>query len=1170
MTGSPDPVAFGSVRVATESAPRSVALDNSASDPAENVTCAINGAGAADFAISPGTCPDSIGADASATVMLVFTPSVRGARSASLRIDYEVDSVALSETVALTGTGIGPIMVVTVVPSVPPPIDFGSTPVGTPSATTRTFRVQNTGDDVLDATLGEGGANPGDWTYQPSATSFLVNAGGTRDIVATFTPQAFGGRTASVTLTDADGLSSPASRSFDLTGVATDAVDISISPTALTFGAVDVQTDGSVTKVITVGNPGSLALRILEARLEALDGTPYADVQFTVLTAAPFTVPPGEELEVAVNYRPTVESPGDYAVLVLETNVVDTPQVEISLTGRGIDRHIEVSPPRVDFGPIYRNPAEPPEVTLEVRNTGDLPLVLGGAMREGDGAASFAVVGELADVIEPGDASSLVVQFSPVAASERPLEAALVIVNDDDASPAARVDLTGMGVLPPLLPSHPAIDWGSVAVGLDLPPPDGAPFTIRNDSGADSFVVQEVRVVDDQGQPLEGIRAVGLGAPLELAPGAELDLDVAFAPESGGTFQGLIEVLVDADPQPVVSVPVSGVAVDTDAVGGGGCAAAGGRGGDAGGAGGAWMAALIAAAIAVGRRRRLRGALVLALAGLGSAATARAQVEASRDLDLGSFRPVHAVDPVMVTVESNDVGESGSAALGVSIDYARNPLVLRAADGEMVDHPVSSRMTTELGGALAFGGGRFEVSAVVPLVTQTGDAPQFSAIQPADGSSLGDVRVHGKVLVGRSGRVRFGVAAELTLPTAADEQFAGAAGPNGLGRLLLDYRHGRLQVAVNGGALMRERVRLADVEQGHEAQYGAAAAVQVSPRVQGVAELFGALGLGGGPSGARPLEGLVAGRVRVTREVGLLVGGGRGILAGVGAPELRVFLGLAWSPGARPIAGPDEDPRAMSDDDHDGVVKRDDLCPEEVEDLDGFQDADGCPDRDDDGDGVADLTDRCPRKAEDEDDFADDDGCPDKDNDGDGVLDAADRCPIEAEDMDEFEDADGCPDPDNDGDGVLDAADHCAAEPETINGNKDDDGCPDPGEGLVLVTADRLEILEPIRFRGDGSVLTRGSQRLLGQVAATLRAHREILRVRVRAHVQPRGSGDEALSVARAKAVRSWLVEWGIESDRVEGVGFGSRQQLLGGKDARARAMNDRIELEIVERRARR
>jgi OmpA-OmpF porin, OOP family len=102
-----------------------------------------------------------------------------------------------------------------------------------------------------------------------------------------------------------------------------------------------------------------------------------------------------------------------------------------------------------------------------------------------------------------------------------------------------------------------------------------------------------------------------------------------------------------------------------------------------------------------------------------------------------------------------------------------------------------------------------------------------------------------------------------------------------------------------------------------------------------------------------------------------------------------------------------------------------------------------------DNDGIPDDIDKCPSIPEDIDGFQDDDGCPDFDNDNDGIYDAQDKCPNEAEDFDGFEDKDGCPDYDNDRDGVPDSIDVCPNAPETINGYKDDDGCPDetPVEG---------------------------------------------------------------------------------------------------------------------------
>ncbi len=97
------------------------------------------------------------------------------------------------------------------------------------------------------------------------------------------------------------------------------------------------------------------------------------------------------------------------------------------------------------------------------------------------------------------------------------------------------------------------------------------------------------------------------------------------------------------------------------------------------------------------------------------------------------------------------------------------------------------------------------------------------------------------------------------------------------------------------------------------------------------------------------------------------------------------------------------------DPDRDGLRGEDDDCPDRPEDVDGFEDEDGCPDPDNDGDGVLDLIDLAPNLPEDIDGFADDDGRPDLDNDNDGIADVDDLCPDRAEDYDGFEDEDGCP-----------------------------------------------------------------------------------------------------------------------------------------------------------------
>src|SRR5690606_24983258 len=135
-------------------------------------------------------------------------------------------------------------------------------------------------------------------------------------------------------------------------------------------------------------------------------------------------------------------------------------------------------------------------------------------------------------------------------------------------------------------------------------------------------------------------------------------------------------------------------------------------------------------------------------------------------------------------------------------------------------------------------------------------------------------------------------------------------------------------------------------------------------KVSAVAELFGELGLASA-SGARstsPLEMALGARARATRQISVALGASRGITASIGVPDARAFLLVTYSPEAREIlpVGPPPPPIDRGDDDGDGVLNHADRCPAEAEDLDGFQDADGCPDADNDGDGVPDSADACP------------------------------------------------------------------------------------------------------------------------------------------------------------------------------------------------------------------
>lgn len=248
------------------------------------------------------------------------------------------------------------------------------------------------------------------------------------------------------------------------------------------------------------------------------------------------------------------------------------------------------------------------------------------------------------------------------------------------------------------------------------------------------------------------------------------------------------------------------------------------------------------------------------------------------------------------------------------------------------------------------------------------------------------------------------------------------------------------------------------------------------------------------------------------------------------------------------------------DNDRDGMPDSKDKCPGEAEDTDGFADEDGCPDPDNDADGIADVKDQCPKLPEDFDGFEDNDGCIDPDNDKDGVPDSIDRCPKDVEDFDNFEDADGCPDIDNDKDGIPDLKDKCPDEPEVFNNVDDKDGCADSVKKEPDMP--KSQLLRGINFKSGSPEMTYESYPVLEPILNQLRQYPEVV-VEVRGHSD--GVGNYAknmqLSQQRAEAVRQYLLSKGIESERVRSAGFGSSSPIADNRTAAGRAQNRRIEI---------
>jgi outer membrane protein OmpA-like peptidoglycan-associated protein len=262
-----------------------------------------------------------------------------------------------------------------------------------------------------------------------------------------------------------------------------------------------------------------------------------------------------------------------------------------------------------------------------------------------------------------------------------------------------------------------------------------------------------------------------------------------------------------------------------------------------------------------------------------------------------------------------------------------------------------------------------------------------------------------------------------------------------------------------------------------------------------------------------------------------------------------VLLGISFSPFID------------TDSDKDGVKNKYDECSDLKEDIDGFEDDDGCPDLDNDQDGISDELDICPDEPEDIDGFEDLDGCPDSDNDRDGILDAVDKCPNDAEDFDKFQDEDGCPDIDNDNDGILDVDDKCPNEAETFNGFNDEDGCSDTlKEGSVptgfFINADEI-------FNEGTAKIKYEAQISLNEIISIINKYPDS-KWRIEGHMDSRGSEQylRTLSLERAKAILEYLVLFGgMKRESFEVFGMGDKFPVANNNTEAGRKRNRRIEI---------
>ncbi len=173
-----------------------------------------------------------------------------------------------------------------------------------------------------------------------------------------------------------------------------------------------------------------------------------------------------------------------------------------------------------------------------------------------------------------------------------------------------------------------------------------------------------------------------------------------------------------------------------------------------------------------------------------------------------------------------------------------------------------------------------------------------------------------------------------------------------------------------------------------------------------------------------------------------------------------------------------------------------------------------------------------------------------KDSDGDGVADHLDKeanTPAGAI-------VDGAGRAlDTDGDGVPDYKDDCPLE----KGSAELNGCPEMGSATMAG-------VDNIQFEYNSSVLRTSSYPTLDKVSATLRANKSAS-IQLDGHASEEGTDayNMQLSIDRANAVKTYLVNSGVDAKRISTKGYGESRPIASNATEEGRVKNRRVEFRL-------
>jgi hypothetical protein len=414
---SPGSLAFGTVTVGSSSGSQTITVSNTGGGAATGMTY---GAAPAGFARTH-NCPASLGAGASCTINVTFSPTAAQAYGGSITI---TGSGGTNVSIALSGTG-GAAAAPNVTAS-PGSLSFGGVTVGSTSSA-QTVTVSNTGSTA--ATGVSVGAAPAGFARTTTCTATL-GAGASCTISVTFSPTAAQGYGGNIAITGSGGTN--VSVSLSGTGSATASPNVGTSANSLVFGNVTVG-QSSAAQTITVSNSGTAPANDMSY--------PAAPARYGKSgTCGSATLGAGASCTIVFTYSPTAVG-NDNATY---TFTGGGRSLAIALSGSGVSGTPppagQLSMPSSVAMPATNVGASSAPQAVSLSNIGGASVSVSSITSSN--AGEFAVSGSTCANVGAGGGCSFNITFTPAGAGAR--GATITVVSNGTGSPQS-ITVTGTG-----------------------------------------------------------------------------------------------------------------------------------------------------------------------------------------------------------------------------------------------------------------------------------------------------------------------------------------------------------------------------------------------------------------------------------------------------------------------------------------------------------------------------------------------------------------------------------------------------------------------------------------------------------------------------------------------------------------------------------------------------